>query len=84
MISPKQIVFYKNLSLTITDHHIGSNSVVGNMSGQKNFLLLALFECVFFQYSMGFDTKIVNGSMAFPGEFPFMVSLLVIFKIKVI
>ncbi|XP_046802004.1 serine protease 46 isoform X1 [Lucilia cuprina] len=40
----------------------------------KQCFLLALFVWAF-EYSEGFDSKIVNGSMALPGEFPFMVSL---------
>ncbi|KAM7349906.1 trypsin-1 [Cochliomyia hominivorax] len=46
------------------------------MFKNKNNFRLILIACITtLQCSMGFDSKIVNGSMAFPGEFPFMVSL---------
>ncbi|XP_075155390.1 transmembrane protease serine 11D isoform X2 [Haematobia irritans] len=42
---------------------------------QKKDWLFIVSACVALQYALAFDSKIVNGTLALPGEFPYMVSL---------
>lgn len=66
---------FKNMSLKLNKHQtlcaIGSgNMTITNKDYLRILSILALFSC-----AVAFNTKIVNGSLALPGEFPYMVSL---------